>query len=90
MHQNCVLGRCVCVFVFMLGLMGVDCRSRRSSSSDLLAFCVVLSVVLMVLTWHVNEPIGLGKEVGRGDVVYVMALQELGKLVRYEEGPLLV
>ena len=34
----------------MLDPMGVDCRSRRSSLSDLLASYIVLSAFLMVLT----------------------------------------
>ena len=45
----------------MLGPIGVDCRSRRSSSSDLLASCVVLNVVLMVLTSHSVNPLDQGK-----------------------------
>ena len=74
----------------MLGPMGVDCRSRRSSFSDLPASCVVLTMVLIVLTLTFNVSIGPGEVGGRGDMVYVMALQELGVLIRCKGELLLV
>ena len=45
----------------MLGLIGVDCRSSSMSASDLCDTCVVLSTVLMVLTWHSMNQLDLKK-----------------------------
>ena len=70
----------------MLGPMGVDYRSRMSSLGDLPASCVVLSVVLMVLIWHSMNSLDQGKWGKRGDMVYVVVSQELGKLIRCEGG----
>ena len=50
----------------MLGPIGIEHRSKRSSSSDLPESWVLLSVVLMVLTCHSMKPLDLrkwGKEV---------------------------
>ena len=44
----------------MLGPIGVECRSRRRSSSVLPDSCVVLSMALMVLTWCSMKPLDLG------------------------------
>ena len=44
----------------ILGLMGVECRSRRSSSSELPDSCVVLYTVFMVLTCHLIKPLAQG------------------------------
>ena len=45
----------------ILGLMGVDCRSRRRSSSDLPAFCIVFRAVFRVLTCQSMKPLYWGK-----------------------------
>ena len=45
----------------MLGPIGVQCRSRRSFSSDLPKSWVVLSAFLMVLTCHLMKPLDIGK-----------------------------
>ena len=45
----------------MLGLIGVECRTRGSSSSDLLDSWMVHNAVLMVLTCHLMKPLDLGK-----------------------------
>ena len=45
----------------MLGLIGVEHRSRSSSSSDLPEYLVVLSTVLMVLTCHLMKPLDPGR-----------------------------
>ena len=45
----------------ILGPIRVDHRSKRRSSSDFLDSWVVLSAVLMVLTWNSIRPLDLGK-----------------------------
>ena len=45
----------------MLGLIGVDLRSSRTSSRGFFAALAVLSTVLMVLTCCSMKPLDLGK-----------------------------
>ena len=45
----------------MLGPIRVDCRSSSMSASDFCESGVVLSTVLMVLIWHLVNPLDLGK-----------------------------
>ena len=45
----------------MLGLIRVDHRSKRRSSSNFLDSCVICSAVLMVLAWHSVKPLDLRK-----------------------------
>ena len=45
----------------MLGPIGVECKSKRSSSSDLWDSWLVFSVVLMILTWHSVKLLDLRK-----------------------------
>ena len=59
---------------------GVDCRSSRRSSSDLPASCVVLRTVFSLDLW-LDDVVGLGKMWGRGSMVDVLSLQELGEFI---------
>ena len=66
----------------MLGLIGANLRSSRTSSRGFFAAWAVLSTVLMVLSLLLYKAIGHG-EVRRGCVVlYVVVQEKLSKLLR--------
>ena len=66
----------------ILGMMGVDHRSRKRSSIDLPVSWVVLSAVFRIFTWHSMKLFGSGKVWGRCGVVNVLLLQELSKTLQ--------
>ena len=45
----------------MLGLMGVDCRSKNRLPLVFMESCAVLSIVFRVLTCHSKNLLDLGK-----------------------------
>ena len=74
----------------MLGHMGVECRSRRSSASDLLASCILCAVQHGFNGPNLSfyKAIRLRDVRGQGYMINMVVPQELGELIRCEWGPL--
>ena len=74
----------------MLGPIGVECRSKRSSSSDLQDSWLVLSTVFTVLTWCSMKLLDLEK---CGDeVIWLVQLccRNCASSIEANGGPMLV
>ena len=61
----------------MLGLIGVNLRSRITSSRGFFAIRAVFSAVLMVLTWCSMKPLDLGRLGGGCEVLYVVMQEKI-------------